>query len=45
MFSPEVMSESTMFYPELYDSQFKGELKAFEVVTDEITAQGSCHES
>lgn len=50
MFSPEViMSDSTGFYPELYDSQLKGTLKAFDVsasnavVTDKITVRGTCY--
>jgi len=40
------MSDSTRFYPELYDSQFKGTLEAFDlsasnaVVTDQITVRG-----
>lgn len=49
IFSPEViMSDSTRFYPELYDSQLKGALKAFDVsasnavVTDKITVRGTC---
>ncbi len=50
VFSPElIMSDSTRFYPELYDSQFKGALEAFDlsasnaVVTDQITVRGTCY--
>lgn len=50
VFSPElIMSNSTRFYPELYDSQFKGALEAFDlsasnaVLTDRITVWGTCY--
>lgn len=50
LFSPEVMMlDSTRFYPELYDSQLRDALKAFDVsasnavVTDKITVRGTCY--
>lgn len=45
------MSDSTRFYPEVYDSQFKDTLEAFDlsasnaVVTDRITVRGTCYTS
>jgi len=50
VFSPElIMSDCVRFCPELYDSQIKGALKAFNVtssnavVTDRITVRGTCY--